>query len=457
MAAGEVTIQFLGAAGTVTGSKYLLTYEGRSILIDCGLFQGLKNLRLQNWEPLPFPPEKIEAVLLTHAHIDHSGYIPKLVKDGFRGKVYCTEPTAALAQIMLPDTGYLQEEEADYLNRKKLSKHHPALPLFSRLDAENALKSFVSRPFDEEFEPVPGFRCRFLYAGHILGAASLIVRAGEKTIGFSGDVGRLQDPVFFPPDPLPPLNCLIVESTYGDRLHPKKDPIIELENVVRANFAKKGVMLVPAFTVGRAQTMLYFLSRLKREGRIPNIPVYLNSPMASRATEAFLKYRALHKLSKQDCEDLLRGVTIIENPEESKALNLKSGPMIIISASGMATGGRILHHLKTFAPDPNNCIALTGFQAAGTRGEALLKGVPEIKIHGQMVPVRAQVINLENLSAHADCSEIISWLAQMKNDPRKVIVTHGEPEAAQSLKERLVERFKWNCILPAYGQVVKVE
>ncbi len=454
---GFLSIQFLGAAQTVTGSKYLLTSNGRSILVDCGLFQGLNSLRLQNWEALSFDPKKIDAVLLTHAHIDHSGYIPRLIKDGFRGKVYCTEGSKALAEIMLPDTGFLQEEEADYLNRKKISKHQPALPLFTKAEAEASLKHFEARPFGENFEPVPGFNCRFLYAGHILGAASLVIRAGNRTVGFSGDVGRLNDPVFYPPAALPPLDYLVIESTYGDRLHPKATPMSELGGIIRSAVEKKGVILVPAFTVGRAQTLLYFLSQLRCQKRIPDFPMYLNSPMANHVTEAFVKFRSLHKLSEQECKEILNFVEVVQTAEDSKSLNEKKGPMLIVSASGMATGGRILHHLKKFAPDPNNAIVLTGFQAAGTRGEALLNGASEIKIHGQMVPVNAQVYSLENLSAHADYSEILSWLSNSQLSPRKVFITHGEPSAAKAMCGHVQERFGWSCEVPSLLTEVNLE
>lgn len=456
-AQGNLSIQFLGAAQTVTGSKYLLKFNGRSILVDCGLFQGLKSLRLQNWASLPYDPKKIDAVLLTHAHIDHSGYIPRLIKDGFRGKIYCTEGSKALAEIMLPDTGFLQEEEAEYFNRKKISKHTPALPLFTKVEAEDSLKYFETKPFGENFEPVPGFRCCFLYAGHILGAASLVIRAGNRTVGFSGDIGRPKDPVFYPPAVLPPLDYLIIESTYGDRLHPKTAPMFELGEIIRTVAARKGVVLVPAFTVGRAQTLLYFLSELKAQKRIPEIPMYLNSPMANHVNEAFVKFRSLHKLTEEQCKEILDSVKVVQTVEQSKALNEKKGPMLIIAASGMATGGRILHHLKSFAPDPKSAIVLTGFQAAGSRGEALLKRTKEIKIHGQMVPVNADVYSLENLSAHADYSEIISWLSSSHLSPRKVFITHGERTASQAMCGHICEEFGWNCSIPELLQEVQLE
>lgn len=444
------SIQFLGAAQTVTGSKYLLSYNGRNLLIDCGLFQGLKNLRLKNWEPFPFEPKKIDAVIITHAHIDHSGYLPRLIKEGFSGKVFCTEGTKALSEVMLPDAGFLQEEEANYLNKRKISKHTPALPLFNKAEAEESLKYFETKSFGEDFEAVPGFRCCFLYVGHILGAASLVIRVGQKTIGFSGDIGRPSDPIFYAPAALPPLDYLIIESTYGDRLHPKTAPIYELADIINETAKKNGVLLVPAFTVGRVQTLLYFLHQLRSQNRIPKIPIYLNSPMANHINEAFVNFRSLHKLSERECIDMMESISAIQSVEESKALNEKQGPMIIISASGMATGGRILHHLKKFAPDPNNAIMLTGFQAAGTRGHSLLSGAKEVKIHGQMVPINAKVYSLENLSAHADYEEILKWLSEKHLKPKTVFITHGEQSSSVAMSRHVQEKFGWNCVIPEH-------
>ncbi len=448
MSASKVEIRFLGAAGTVTGSKYLITYNDHRILVDCGLFQGLKDLRLQNWEPCPVDPSSIDAVILTHAHIDHSGYVPRLIKDGFRGKIFCTAGTLSLCRILLPDAGYLQEEEAEYLNRKKISKHNPALPLFTQKEAESALKYFAPQGFHESFEPAPGVGAKFLYAGHILGAAMITLEISGRTIAFSGDVGRLNDAVFNAPEPLPPVDYLLVESTYGDRLHSEADPLLELETVVRRGIERGGVILIPAFAVGRSQTLLYFLMKLVKSGRLPKIPMYLNSPMASSVTEAFCQFRTLHKLSDLECDELLLNMHTVKTADESKMLNNKRGPMLIIAGSGMATGGRILHHLKEFAPGPENMILLTGFQASGTRGQALQNGVKEIKIHGQYVPVRAEVITLENLSAHADYSEVLTWLSSSKLKPRKVFVVHGEPSAAQALRVRLTGQFGWEVEVP---------
>lgn len=449
-------LRFLGAAQTVTGSKYLLTVNGKNILIDCGLFQGIKELRLKNWEPFSVDPKSIDAILLTHAHIDHSGYIPRLIKEGFRGQVYCTEATLDLCRILLPDTGYLQEEDAEFLNRKRLSKHAPALPLFTKREAEDSLDYFRPQPFDSEFEPVPRLKVRFLYSGHILGSAIVVLSAEETKIAFSGDIGRQEDAIFHPPKPVPEVDYLVVESTYGNRKHGPSDPEADLERVINDTVQRGGVVLIPAFTVGRAQTLMYHLSVLKRMGRIPDIPMYLNSPMASNVTGLFCDYRNLHKLSNEQCRETCEVVRYVKSVEESKALNEKKGPMVIISASGMATGGRILHHLRAFAPDPKNQILIAGFQAAGTRGRQIQDGVKEIKMFREFIPVRAQVDVLENMSAHADYVEIIQWLEKSNIHPQKVFITHGEPEAARSLKGHLNSRFGWSCEVPQHDQAYEL-
>lgn len=445
-------IRFLGAAGTVTGSKYLLTIKKSQILVDCGLFQGLKELRLKNWDRFPIDPKTIDAIVLTHAHIDHSGYIPRLIKEGFKGKIYCTAATFELCKILLPDTGYLQEEEADYLNKRHLSKHDPALPLFTKEDAEKSLEFFVPRDFSKEFEIAHGVNVTFHYAGHILGAAQVLVKIGNVTIGFSGDLGRMNDPIFNPPEPMLKTDYLVVESTYGNRRHENSDPKGELGQVVRDAVKEGGVVVIPAFAVGRAQTLMFFLSELRKDGQIPNVPMYLNSPMATNASNIFCDFKPLHKLSAQQCKETCEAVHYVRTVEESKALNERKGPMVIISASGMATGGRVLHHLKAFASDPKNTILLAGFQAKGTRGRLIQDGAKEIKIHREFVPVRAHVKTLENLSAHADSSEILKWLQKSAIQPRKVFITHGESESAFALKELLQGKLHLDCVVPVQDQ-----
>ncbi len=450
-------IQFLGGTGTVTGSKYLLTCNNKKILVDCGLFQGLKSLRLKNWDRLPIDPSQIDSIILTHAHIDHSGYIPRLIKEGFRGKIYSTAATMDICKLLLPDCGYLQEEEAAYLNKVGRTKHRPALPLFTLKDAEESLKSFEEVPFNEKRSMSSDLSFEFKYAGHILGAASVIVTAKGARIAFTGDIGRLEDKIFYPPADLPQIDYLVTESTYGNRLHEDKDPMVDLEKIVNETYRREGVIVIPAFAVGRAESIMFYLSSLRRQKRIPEMPMFLNSPMATDFTAIFRKYKTLHKLTEEESSEIAGMFKFVRTADESKALNLRKGPMLIISASGMVTGGRVLHHIKTFAPFAQNTILLTGFQSAGTRGEALQRGAKEIKIHGEYVAIKAQVSVLDNISAHADYREIIQWFTQSKIQPKKVFVTHGESSAADELRRRLVEKFGWLCFVPEQGEKVSLE
>jgi metallo-beta-lactamase family protein len=442
-------LQFLGGAGTVTGSKYLLTVNNQNILIDCGLFQGLKNLRLKNWDPFPIEPSKISAIVLTHAHIDHSGYIPRLIAEGFQGKIYSTHATRDLCKILLPDCGYLMEEEAAYLNRIKKTKHEPALPFFTIAQAEAALRFFEPVSFGKYQTLGSDFGFEFQYVGHILGAASVIVHVGDRKIGFTGDVGRLNDPIFHAPAPLPGIDYLVTESTYGDRLHASTDMLDHLEKIIKQAYQKNGVILIPAFAVGRSMLVMYCLSVLRKQNRIPSFPIFLNSPMATNSSDVFFEYKDLHKLSNEECRYIGQIVKYIQNQEESIALNGKKGPMLIISASGMLTGGRILHHIKAFAPDPNNTILLTGYQTEGTRGHALINGAKELKIHGAYVPINASVEAID-MSAHADYNEMLQWFAQSKIKPRKIFITHGAPSASDHFRLKLHDTFGWDCVIPEH-------
>lgn len=445
-------LTFVGANKTVTGSKYLLEHENKKILVDCGLFQGLKELRLQNWDGLPFNPAAIDAVVLTHAHIDHSGYIPKLVKAGFKGPIYCTEATFDLCKILLPDSGHLHEEDAEAANREGWSRHHPALPLYTEQDARDCLKYFKPLPFGQPHSLGGEMSFTFHRAGHILGAAFIRISDGYTSILFSGDIGRLHNPIMKPPAKIQDADYLVVESTYGDRLHNTDDPTEDIEKIVRRTVARGGTLVIPAFAVGRAQMMLYHFYVLKSEKRIPNIPVYLDSPMAINATELLHRHMADHRLSPEECAAVCNVATYTRTVEESRAIseNNDAMPKVIISASGMATGGRILHHLKHYIGDPRSTILLAGFQAAGTRGDRLARGEKEIKIHGQFWPVRAEIVKLDNMSAHADYSEILTWLENFNSPPRRVFVTHGEIEAAESMKEKIEEKFGWNTVVPSY-------
>lgn len=445
-------LTFLGAAGTVTGSKYLIEHQGTRVMVDCGLFQGRKELRLRNWQPLPVAATEIDAVVLTHAHIDHSGYLPLLIKQGFSGPVYCSHGTQALCRVLLPDSGHLQEEDARYANRRGFSKHRPALPLYTRADAEAALTQLVPVDFDERFALGGGLGARLRPVGHILGAASVRVDDGRRSITFSGDVGRPQDPIMKPPATLMTTDWLVVESTYGDRRHEQADPLDLLADLVERVVARRSILLVPAFAVGRTQMMLYFLSQLHRSGRIPKVPVYLDSPMAIRATEIFYSHTQDHRLDQAACEAMDEVTDYARTVDESKAIDNSDGPMIVISASGMLTGGRVLHHLKRFAGDPANIILLVGFQAPGTRGEALEHGVESVKVHGDYWPVRAEVIKLDSLSAHADYAELIEWLRGMERPPARLFITHGEPEAAEGMRHHLAQELGWEAEIASQEQ-----
>jgi metallo-beta-lactamase family protein len=443
-------LQFIGATGTVTGAKYLLTADKKNYLVDCGLFQGLKTLRLRNWHPMPFDPKSVEAVVLTHAHIDHSGYLPLLVKNGFRGKIYATEGTRDLCRILLPDSGHLQEEDARYANKRGFSKHHPALPLYTEEDALASLSFFEAVPWGRKVALSKNLSFAFHPAGHILGAAWAELYAHGRSVVFSGDLGRQKNIVM--PPPASPLRAdyLVVESTYGNRLHPPDNPQETLKELINKTVGRGGIVLIPAFAVGRAQEILYLVSRLKKTKAIPDVPVYLNSPMAVKATRIFCDFVGEHALTPEECEDLCEAAQFVTDMEDSKRLNARRDPAIVISASGMATGGRVLHHLKALAPDPKNLILFAGFQAAGTRGEAMVHGAEAVKIHGEMVPVRAEVVSLETLSAHADADEILAWLKTFSGPPKMTFLTHGEPLAAEALRKRIEEELRWPCVIPDY-------
>jgi metallo-beta-lactamase family protein len=454
MAKGTTTpnISFLGAAETVTGSRYLVETGEARVLVECGLFQGWKRLRERNWSKLPFDPSALDAVVLTHAHIDHSGYLPRLRNMGFSGPAYCTAGTLDLLKILLPDSGHLQEEEARYANKRGYSKHHPALPLYTREDAENTLPQLQPKTFYEKFALASGISARFTRAGHIIGSACLELQIGTTRVTFTGDVGRPKDLIMRPPDPLGPTDFLVTESTYGDRLHPTEDPTKVVAEAVARTANQGGVILVPAFAVGRTQHLLHMLAKLKQSGQIPDIPVFLDSPMAIDATELFRSHMKDHALSAEECRLMYATATYSHTPNDSKAIDRRSGPMVVVSASGMATGGRILHHLAQFLPGKENTVLIVGFQAAGTRGRSLLDGAEEVKLLGGYVPVRARIVDVPGLSAHADYREMIDWLKAGTLAPRHVFVTHGEPAAADAFRRRLHEAFGWTAVVPSDGE-----
>lgn len=457
------TLQFLGAAGGVTGSKYLITFGGRQTLLDCGLFQGLKELRLRNWSPFPVAAARLHAVVLTHAHLDHSGYLPRLVAQGFKGPVFGTPATCDLLRILLLDSAHLQEEEARYANKTGYSKHHPALPLYTVEDAERALQLLRPTRFREEVELGPGLWVRFSRAGHILGAAAARISYDmgpiRKSLVDSGDLGRYGRPILRDPEPVTTTDWLLVESTYGDRLHPE-NPEAELAKVVNEVADRSGCLIVPSFAVGRTQEMIYSIRKLEDEGKIPVLPLHVDSPMAIHATEIYRDHPAEHDLDMKLLTDekhhplCSRRFFIHRTREESKAINNLKGPFILITSSGMVTGGRVLHHMRERLPNPETTVLFVGYQAEGTRGQQLQQGSREIKMFGQRVPVRAKITTIDGFSAHADQSEIFRWLQGFERAPQKVYVVHGEPKAAATLAELIRERLKWNVAVPKYGESV---
>jgi len=455
-------LTFLGATGTVTGSKYLFEHGPAGMLVDCGLFQGLKELRLRNWSPLKADIPGLDAVVLTHAHIDHTGYLPRLVKQGFQKTVYCTAPTRDLLEIMLLDSAHLQEEDAKFANKKGFSKHKPALPLYDTEDAKKAISLLKGVPYGQEFEAAPGIRMRFRDAGHILGSAFAVAdweAAGEtKKIVFSGDLGRYARPILKDPENIDRCDYLLVESTYGNRLHGESDPGQELSRIINETVKKKGVVLMPAFAVGRTQELLYTLRELESAGRIPELPVYVDSPMAIKATELYIRHTQIYD---REASDLLKsGKSVIETAntiftesvDASKRINENRGPMIIISASGMLTGGRILHHLKQRLPRSKNTVIFVGYQAEGTRGRALQNGRDKIKIHGKYIRAAARIATISDFSAHADYGEIMKWLKNFREAPQRTFIVHGEAASSASLERKIRDELGWETHIPGYGE-----
>ncbi|MBX7165410.1 MAG: MBL fold metallo-hydrolase [Pirellulales bacterium] len=458
-------LTFHGAAETVTGSKYLLEAGRSSVLFDCGMFQGLKQLRLLNWNHWPFPPDALDSVVLTHAHVDHVGMLPRLVRQGFRGPIYCTPATSELAELILFDTAKLQEDDAEYANRKGYSKHKPALPLFTGNDVQKTLKLMQPVERNGWFKVAEEIWCRYHDIGHLLGSCSIEVEIRNGTrplrLMFSGDVGRYNAPLYHDPAPPAPCDYLVCESTYGDRDHPPDDLLDSLTQVVVDAIRRGGVMLVAAFAVGRAQQLVYLLNVLAERNRIPVLPIFIDSPMAVDATEIYTRYRREHDLSELELEPThcaLRGRNIhfARTAAESKEINSVPGPAVIISSSGMMSGGRILHHLRQRLPEPRNTIVLGGFQAEGTRGRALKEGAKYLRMHGMDVPVRAQVAEISGLSGHAGRSELLRWLSAIPA-PRRTFLTHGEKQASLNLAEELRRSRGWNVTVPRMGESVELE
>ncbi len=443
-------IHFLGAADTVTGSRHLVEIDGQTLLLDCGLFQGFKTLRQRNWAPLPLPAREIDAVMLSHAHLDHSGYLPALVKQGFKGPIHCTAATRDLAEVMLLDSAHLQEEDARRANRFGFSRHTPALPLYTVADAKRAIAKLTPLPAGKTVR-IGKVQAELTPVGHLLGACAVTLRDRDTTLVFSGDLGRDSDLLMPAPQRIARADVLLVESTYGDRLHPAEDPQQALGLIIRDTLRRGGSVLLPSFAVGRAQALMLVLQRLKASGEIPaETPVYLDSPMATAATTLYQKHRRLLRLSAREAATLCDGVTVVTTPQQSEKVSRTRWPSVIISASGMATGGRVLHHLKAMAPNPKHAIVFPGFQVAGTRGAKLIQGAGEVKIFGEYVAVKARVHHLEGFSGHADARELMRWLGGFEQAPKQTWVVHGEPAAADALRSRIADELGWHAAVPEH-------
>lgn len=460
-------LTFLGAAGTVTGSRHLLDINDTRLLVDCGMFQGPKEFRMKNWEPFPVPPQSIDRVFLTHAHIDHSGYLPKFCHEGFAGKIHCTHATGDLCDILLKDSAHLQEEDAYWANKKGFSRHRPAKPLYTVEDAEKAMTHFSPLYFGEDFYINDRLRIKLRDSGHMLGSSFVDIRTTDsqkgKKILFSGDIGRESRPILRDPVQVYNVDYLVLESTYGERLHEPGSPIDELVRIITESAERGGTLVVPAFAIGRTQVLLYVIRELEEQGRIPELPVYVDSPMAIEATEVFER-----RIAELDIASRILALTgkkifrpkdlhICKTRQESKAINDVDGPAIVISSSGMAVGGRILHHLAKRLRHKENTVLIIGYQAHGTRGRTLLEGGTEVKIHGQMIPVEAKVESIMGFSGHADYNEILAWLMGFNRPPEKTFIVHGEPEAAASLAEKIKSTFGWDTMIPSLGESVQID
>ena len=453
-----MNITFLGGTGTVTGSKFLVSLEDgkQEFLVDCGMFQGYKWLRERNWETPLFDYRRLSGIVLTHAHLDHSGYIPRLYQLGYRGPVYCHHATRDLCSILLPDAGRIQEEDARFYQRHQLGKHAHPEPLYNGDTAEACLELFQPVAFDEPVR-IGNASLYFQPAGHILGAGSVILEADGKRVGFSGDVGRPDDLIMHPPRPLPALDLLLLESTYGDRRHPQIDHAAQLAEIVNTTVSRGGVLVIPSFAVGRAQTLQYLLLNLMRDGKIPKLPVFLDSPMAIDASEIYARYPDQHRLSAENCSFMCTGIQYTRSVDQSKALENIQYPHIIIAGSGMATGGRVLHHMKRLLPDHRATILFAGYQAGGTRGARMLAGSQSVKIHGEYVPCKAKVEMLEGLSAHADYKELGDWLLQSKMESGTGIqLVHGEPDAADCMRLYLQDNTPFKARVADYREILRL-
>jgi metallo-beta-lactamase family protein len=454
-------LTFMGAARTVTGSKYLLDLDGRKILVDCGLFQGLKELRLRNWEPLPFDASDLAAVVLTHAHLDHTGFLPRLVADGYHGRVFCTAGTEDLCKLVLPDSARIQEEDAREANRMSYSKHHPALPLYRESDAFRALSQLEAVEFNAPLSLIDGVDIEFVQAGHLLGSAfvKMTIR-GAPSILFGGDLGRYARPVLPDPSAPPQADILILESTYGDRIHEADDQGTRLAAIINDTIERGGKVIIPAFAIGRVEEVLYWIKHLEDRRQIPKLPVFLDSPMALDALRYYANRAAELDRDVQSVAELRRFFTArfqpVASAQQSSELVRSKVPSIVVSSSGMATGGRVLYHLQAALPDTRSTVLFVGYQAAGTRGRQLVDGANEVKIRGQFVPVNARVEKLDSMSAHADSEETLRWLGGFKAPPKTTYLVHGEPGPMDALKATIESRLHWNVRTPDHLEQVEL-
>lgn len=438
-----LTLKSLGGAGTVTGSRHLLEFEGRRLLIDCGLFQGFKRLRERNWADFPVDPKSIDAIVLTHAHIDHSGYLPKLVREGYRGPIYCSSATKDLCKILLRDSAYIAERDAERATRLRYTRHKPAIPLYTITDAEAAIEQLVSIEFHRSFRLAIGADIHLRRAGHILGASTVEVCWGGKIIVFSGDLGRYGDPFMFDPEPVRHADYVVIESTYGDRTHPKSNPMDQLGEVIDRTVRRGGTVMIPAFAVGRTQLILYHIWMLKKGGQFKNVAVYLDSPMAINATELLCAHLEDHRFAPLVCEETCAIAEYARDIEASKAITSNPMPKVIIAASGMLTGGRVLHHVESFGGDRRNTILFAGYQAGGTRGDKILRGARKVKMFGHDVHIGAEIASLPALSAHADADELMAWLGGFETPPKGTFIVHGEPAASSTFSARIGDELGW--------------
>ena len=453
----NIQIYFLGAAGTVTGSKYLIEVLGKKIMVDCGLFQGLKKLRNLNWDIFPVNVSDIDAVLLTHAHLDHTGYLPRLVKSGFEGKIYGTAPTLDIAEIILRDSAKIQEEEATHANKYEYSKHKPAKPLYNLKDVDKTLSRFEEVQLDQWLPFFEGIKVRYQYNGHILGATFIEMAAAGKRLFFSGDIGQEEDDLLFSPKRPERADLLFIESTYGDRLHLKGDIEQELLQYIEETYQEGGTLIIPSFAVERTQTLMYLLWKLREKGLMPKMPVYMDSPMGAKVLDVFHRSAAWHKLSKEDCNKMCDYIQTVSSFGETWAIIDDKSPKIVIAGSGMVTGGRVLTYLTKYLERPETRLLLVGYQAEGTRGRHLQEGAHEVKIYGKYYPVRAKIVKINGLSAHADQRGLLDWLGGIENTPEKVFIVHGEAHAADVLRVKIKDELGWDCVVPELYSIETIE